>query len=266
MKTIIVTPAGRQRYLEILVKYLDKQKEHFNEWHLWVNTANQQDMLFCKQLEKEHAWIKAIDLEVPFSGINSINSFFKHAMDSDTIYIRLDDDIVYLEPEFVSKMVNNRLKYTDPPFIYPLIINNGNICSYIAREKKFTDNDIDEIHHCQNNLFYSPEKAYGVHQDFIGKVKTSSIDHFYIDNVLVDNFHRISINSISWFGETIQRLNGHVPGDEEQYLSVHYPKTINQPNLVCGDVICSHFAFVTQREFLDKTDLLETYKKLSNES
>jgi len=37
-KCIVVTPAGRRRYLEKLVKCLELQKDDFDEWHLWENT------------------------------------------------------------------------------------------------------------------------------------------------------------------------------------------------------------------------------------
>lgn len=33
-KCILITPAGRRDYLQILVKHLIKQKEDFDEWHL----------------------------------------------------------------------------------------------------------------------------------------------------------------------------------------------------------------------------------------
>ena len=38
MKRIIVTPAGRKRYLAILIKYLVKQKHSFDSWQIWCNT------------------------------------------------------------------------------------------------------------------------------------------------------------------------------------------------------------------------------------
>lgn len=38
MKRIIVTPAGRKRYMEILSSHLDKQRSDFDEWHIWQNT------------------------------------------------------------------------------------------------------------------------------------------------------------------------------------------------------------------------------------
>ena len=53
MKIEIVTPAGRQRYLELLFLHLKSQKADFHHWTLWLNTNNQADIDYCKKLEKE---------------------------------------------------------------------------------------------------------------------------------------------------------------------------------------------------------------------
>ena len=60
MKIIVVTPAGRKRYLKILLKNLQKQKNDFDEWHLWENTRNKEDEIYIKELEKKYDWIKCI--------------------------------------------------------------------------------------------------------------------------------------------------------------------------------------------------------------
>jgi len=41
MKRILVTPAGRKKYLEILFNHLKNLKNEFDEWILRVNPATQ---------------------------------------------------------------------------------------------------------------------------------------------------------------------------------------------------------------------------------
>jgi hypothetical protein len=55
---------------------------------------------------------------------------FKFANDINSIYIRLDDDIVYLEPTFLHKMFNFRLANEEPFIIYGNIINNAVISHF----------------------------------------------------------------------------------------------------------------------------------------
>lgn len=65
MKIIVVTPAGRERYLKILYKYLNFQKNDFDEWHLWLNTKNIYDLKYMQKLYNENNFIKLINRNIP---------------------------------------------------------------------------------------------------------------------------------------------------------------------------------------------------------
>jgi methionyl-tRNA synthetase len=45
-KLIVVTFAGRRKYMEILFKYIEKNKKHINEYHLYLATENQEDIQY----------------------------------------------------------------------------------------------------------------------------------------------------------------------------------------------------------------------------
>ena len=131
MKKVIVTPAGRERYLQTLVKYIKREVGTFDEWHLWLNTNIQSDIDYCRQLEQTYSWIKVITIPtVNEVLLTNIYKFFKYAQDIDSVYIRLDDDIVYLEPGFFDKLFKKRLENPEPFLVYPNIINNA-IISHI---------------------------------------------------------------------------------------------------------------------------------------
>jgi hypothetical protein len=118
MKIEIVTPAGRQRYLELLFLHLKSQKVDFDQWTLWLNTTNRSDIEFCKKLERENEWIKTIDLDIHCSGNGSISSFFKHAKDPDTVLNSLS--VAYVLPKlFTDKTKESILPAKDPEFITP---------------------------------------------------------------------------------------------------------------------------------------------------
>jgi len=263
MKTHIVTPAGRKKYLEILYKCLKKQKNSFNIWYLWLNTINAGDISFCKNLERDNDWIKTIDLDVPLSGNDSIASFFKYATDDDSIYIRFDDDICYLEENFIEKMTQRRLANQTAPFIYPITINNSHIAYVLQEHKKLKlTESIYKDMLGQNNLWKDPSLAMQMHIELIEKIKSNQIQDYYINDFIIDDYCRTSINCISWFGTTMEKIKNSVFGDEEHFISVAYPKDNNSPNMIVGDIICSHFAYHTQRIFLDNTTILDEYNKL----
>ena len=77
---------------------------------------------------------------------------------------------------------------------------------------------------------------------------------------------RFSINAILWFGDDMKKIEGNVPGDDEEYLSCIYPTSKGVANAWNGDAIVAHFAFFTQREELDKMGILEKYGRICIES
>lgn len=77
---------------------------------------------------------------------------------------------------------------------------------------------------------------------------------------------RFSINAVLWFGDEMKKIEGKVPGDDEEFLSCIYPTSQGVSNAWNGDAIVAHFAFFTQREELDKMGILEKYGRLCIES
>jgi hypothetical protein len=76
---------------------------------------------------------------------------------------------------------------------------------------------------------------------------------------ILTQYERVSINCISWRGEEFKLFDGNVGRDEEAWLSVEKPKEIQRPNCIFGEFVCVHYAFHTQRERIDSTDILSQY-------
>lgn len=261
MKIEIVTPAGRKRYLEVLFLHLKSQKKDFDRWTLWLNTTNQEDIDFCKQLEKENDWIRTIDLDEAYAGNESISSFFKYAKDKDSIYIRFDDDVVWIEEGFIKKLCRFRIENPQYFLVYGNIVNNAIIDHLHQRigALEFDNNAISYL--CgDDNGWKSSEMAEIKHRNFLKKLSCGKIDSFKFNKWDLFFNERVSINCISWLGESFLDIDKSI--DEEQFLSVDYPKSKGLINTIYGEAVCSHFAFYTQREKLDKTELLSGYKKL----
>ena len=75
---------------------------------------------------------------------------------------------------------------------------------------------------------------------------------------------RVSINCISWLGSTFSEFDGQVGHDEEQWLACDAPVLKNKMNIIYGGFVCVHYSFFTQRDHLDKTDILQLYKNIIN--
>ncbi len=265
----VITPAGRKRYLEILYKYLKSQKDCFDTWQLWLNTNEREDIEYMRSLESENSWIKCYICPVPFNGTNTIYAFFgDNTKRDDTIYIRLDDDIVYLEGGFISKLKALRLKYREPFFIYPNIINNA---------------IISHLHYRAGNVTYPRHFGYGVldsvgwnngeaaeavHKNFLRDVQSGDLTNWHrsFNTWKLYDFERVSINSLAFFGSDM-KLVEKIKMDEEVHISVEIPRQFNRPNLIVSSPLCAHFAFYTQRPHLERQGglVLAQYKALAEQ-
>jgi hypothetical protein len=264
MEIEIITPAGRKRYLQILYENLKKQKADFNKWVLWINTLNIEDVAFCKELERDNDWITTIDPIVPPSGGWTIYSFFVHAQDPNKIYIRFDDDIVWLEDNFIKKLTSFRLLHPEYFLVYGNIINNS-IIDHIHQRQGALQIDKKIHYHVMDPVGWSnPQIAEEKHKNLIKAIQQNDLEKFKFKYWILDIFERVSINCISWFGADFKNFNGEVGHDEEQWLSVEYPIQIQKYNIIYGEALCSHYAFMPQRFYLDtQKNLLQEYRNLA---
>lgn len=266
-KCIIVTPAGRRRYLKHLLFNLEKQTAYFNEWHLWDNTRTDVDRLYIYSLQSQYSWIKVIDRTVynqenflvdsKYQGsLIAINRFYDYTIDKSTIYIRLDDDIVWLDDDFIKTFKQFRIDHPKNTLVIANIINN-NITAHLQQKngkvlQKFPKIDYD----CTGNYYKNPEFAFLLHEEFSDSRLNKETHLWKFPDHIVSDFKRISINAISWFGDNFEDLSKHYHG-EETYLTEILPKKRNNPILICGNALCLHFAFNDQRCFKYKNDKLD---------
>jgi len=293
-KIICVSPVGRKRYMEILFPYILKNKHIIDEYHLWFNTKNSEDASYIRSFaEANKNFVKIIENDSQYLGkVDNVKFFYKYCTDPDTIYIKIDDDIVFIEDGTFEKLVNFKINNPHYFLVYPMIINN-HWCSYFLKEKGIIDNHSSTLNDWKNNFdkvraqmsiktseprlhhFLKPEQilcnhfwgngevAYNILNNFIKDVKENNIGKYKIGNIELVNKESCSINFICWEGETFKEFNGNVESlEDESWLTTFYPLYSNQTNCICSDSIVVHYSFYIQREYLDKSDILQKYKEL----
>jgi hypothetical protein len=263
MKRILVTPAGRKKYLEILFNHLKNLKNEFDEWILWVNTENTDDIRYMEKLESENEFIKLQRTKIGVKGNETIFHFFKECVDENSVYIRLDDDIVYVKPNSLNNLFDFRINNPNYFLVYGNIVNNA-ILSHLHQKKGTLTNEVKFGYHCaDHNGWNNPIAAESIHQKFFELNKNNQITDFSLNNWILRDYERVSINVISWLGSEFKKFDGKVGVDEEQWLSCDKPKEIQKPNIIFGDCLFVHYAFFTQVQHIDNTDILELYKDIS---
>jgi hypothetical protein len=200
---------------------------------------------------------------LPPGPTSSIAQFYRNCIDDKTVYIRLDDDIVFIEPEFFSRFLRFRLDHPEYFVVFPNIINNA-VCTYLLAQRG-TIKPGAWIHPwCMDvTAWGNPRFAEQLHRAFLDSVKTGELSRWYFGPRLLA-LSRYSINCMSWLGQEFAAFDGEVLGDEEEYLSVVKPSELGRINCIFGNAVVSHFAFRTQRAYLDSTSLLQSYCSLQS--
>lgn len=262
-RIVLVTPSGRRKYQSILFKYIEKYSAIIDEYRIWVNTKNINDINWFKNLEKKYDWV-TLDTREYISGNRSINQFFNKCIDNNTIYIRLDDDILYLDSNFLQNLIECRIAHPEYFLVYGNIINNG-ICSFFHQRHNIININCILKYNAMSNLWASGLLAEQIHNIFIDDINNNDTKKYQIDNRIISNKHRFSINAISWFGAEFSKFNGYINSkeDEEKFLTQLYPSSIEKNNFLCGSAICSHFAYYPQRKYLDTKDIIHKYSDIA---
>ena len=268
MRVVVVTPAGRKHYLEILFTYILKLRPIVDEYRLWVNTDTTSDVEYMKDLQASNSDFVTLEyLPIGITGFSNstICNFFKHCKDPNTIYIRFDDDVVFVDDidhfkQFLTFRKNNPQYF----LVYANIINNA-ICTHIHQRHGALGLEKGIVgYECMDPVGWrDPYVAQFIHHHILDELK-GDISSFRMNMWILHHYERVSINVISWLGSEFNTFDGVVGDEEEHFLSHVKPLKIRKFNVIFGDFVCVHYAFGTQRPVIDKdTMILSGYKALS---
>jgi hypothetical protein len=288
LKKIIVTPAGRKQYLDILSKYLIYYHSlgEFDEWHLWCNTDVFEDIKCVYDLSRHNSFIKVIPTPTAQDIANTCNCdklwhegsqlvysctipyFIRvDSTDKDAVYLRLDDDIVFIEKDSIKKLFEFRLNNHDNFLVYGNIVNNA-VLSNIHQNIGALDYALGTVRFDAFDYLgiYSGQFAQHVHANFFDKYEKGLLDLYKFEPFVLTDYSKISIQVISYFGSSYAKFDGIIPiaVHEEDYQSCIMPEIENKKNVIFGDSLFCHYASGLHRSFLDTTNVLINYKRLAD--
>ena len=261
-KVVVNTAAGRRRYMQYLIPYI-VSSGIVDRYDIWINTHNGADIEFFRQVAKRYPVVNLVwQPDGVVNGNQTINAFYKACVEPKTIYFKLDDDIVWMEPGLIEKMVEFRVDNPEFFLVSPLVINNSLSTYLLEVDGKIRLDNYYEANASHPYLWRSGEFALALHRWFINKfLMTRKWEELHVGKKMM-GMTRFSINAILWFGDEMAKFSGIVPGDDEEFMSCIYPTRQGMANAWNGDAIVGHFAFFTQREQLDKEHILEEYGKI----
>jgi hypothetical protein len=284
-RLVTVTPAGRKRYLEILVPYLLKNRQCISEHHFWLNTTNRNDIEYITTVAGTYPDFFKVKRREIFNEKNlpdCIWQYWQDCVEDHTIYVRLDDDICFVDNEAIAKLFEFRQNHPTPFLVCGNVVNNA-LCSHIHQSLGVIPRSWGEVKfECLDKVGWAQKRFAGsVHRLFVQDVRRDRIERWKFAPRQVDDYRRFSINVVAWFGRDMKKINElkiqdprtldlrhpisgeTLVNDEEEFFTRYFPAKIGRACVICGDALFSHFAFWTQRPYLDEfTALLDWYSAL----
>lgn len=165
---------GRERYLNLLIKQLMHKNNNFiDEITLCVNTKIKSDLEYINFISEKYDKIKLLYLSERL--LNSqiyigekYYYFFSQFNEPDTIYFKIDDDVIFLSKNYFIDTINFLLETQNKYLtIFPYVINNP-LCTPILNNKidintPITLQDKYEIAFS----FYNIQNSLDIHNKFL---------------------------------------------------------------------------------------------------
>lgn len=274
---VMFTFAGRQRYLELLVHYSLKCRPFVDKHALCVHTANQKDLAYIRSLfEKYPDYFVPVEIGYQ-AGPPRYSQFFEHFTQPSVWYVKLDDDIVWMEDGAIERLVRYKKANPDLLMAFSNTVNNG-LCNHIhqrtgALRTNLTipwdayfvsyGSDGPRIHQCLD-----------AHLSLLENIRDNKLHMYKFEQWrLVEGNIRFSINCLCMTGADIQLLlpvfqqdrlaRRCLSADDESIMSEKMPGLTKRINSICGDSLVAHFAFGVQHTYLtEQHNVLDRYRSM----
>lgn len=129
-KLIACSPVGRKSSMQCLFKHVLNNRYILDEFHLWVNTVNEEDLKYINEFADAHPnfvqlkyGCEKLDPEQMGKSYN-VKRFYNYCVEPDTFYFKIDDDIIFIEDGTFEKLSQYKLDNPNTFLTFPFIINN----------------------------------------------------------------------------------------------------------------------------------------------
>lgn len=237
--------AGRRKYMEILMKNIPSSVD---EIHLWDYTRDEEDSVWLHENYKDYIF-KVNDKSTYAEYYEYYNK--ERYPEDDTVLIKCDDDIVYIDNDEFDSFVEERRKCKSTILMTACVVNNP-VCTHFMYANgivKPEKNDSGDI------FLFSPEHAKYIHESFLnGEFSKNDEDRFYLIDL---GNHKLNINFIAFLSKDFDVISSNKIGkvnDEDELACLQHRALLDSHFFV------AHMAFTKQREDgFEEDEILKRY-------
>lgn len=221
---IIVTPTTAASRLAVLTRCLTPQKDSFDEWHIWPNTADAEELRALRALCGATPWMRLVDVAYDYS--SNVSRYYKTACDPGSVYLRLDDTVAWLAPGFVDTMFAAATAHYGSAFsVHANAVGNPGLAQLHAR---------------LGVAPRGPAYATGCHAQLLGALGSGGgTDAWTFGFWRLWDYERVAQVAVAWNGSEFQQFEGRVSPDIDDFLSAARPSRIGRSSVVCGRALCA---------------------------
>jgi hypothetical protein len=276
-RVIVVCPAGRRHVADLLRRHVERARPVVDKLHWWLNTDNQDDLDYFGGLARAapdfHRTIAAGPSR--FRGRHmGIGRFFVHAVDPATIYVRADDDVVWMDERCIAELLAHRLRHPEAYLVYGNIVNSSRFMHLHQRDGAFDPGFpvSYQINHPTNR--HSVEAGLAAHHALLataeaiaaGGDRATLLAPWTAFGRWVFGLGRHNdVNLISWFGRDFAAWGGIVdPRVHEEPWLVRLAVQAGRRHEACPTALCAHYASEYQWPGIEaEAEILRRYAALA---
>ena len=295
-RVVCVTFAGRRRYLEILFRYMDRLRPRVDEYVVHVCTAVPDDVACIDAYAERHpGWVRLVRHPPGIDRAEAWAAAYRGCQDAGTVYVKVDDDIVYLEESLFTDLVAFRRAHPEYILVLPTILNNSviswdmerrGVLAGLPARSRIGDTWPDTYRRIRHALprgikigdvtrldevlcpvaWGNAGYAEAVHRAFLDDAERGQLAKYREGGPWVlESCEPISIQCCAWLGEDLARLT-RAHGDvyeDEPWMTVFCPTWSGRRNCVYRGSVVAHFSYYVQQAALDASGALERYRALA---
>jgi hypothetical protein len=278
-RIVVCVATGRLQYLRLLFPQLVSlfstegllgEMPVVDECRLWMNTHDPAVLDACKALVAELPGYFTQEFQPgapidPRNPARTMMYFYRNCCEPDTIYIKVDDDVVLLDEPIRFRQYVEYVRAHPEAFMVSANVVNNPATAWLHRQRGIIDDPVSRPPLLPSQDCDPLTMSAGFAERLHRTVCLKGLQHFRFDPpFVVTEWFRVPINFVAWHGERFAAFGGTVPERDEEYLTLVRPQETQSPIHVYGGYAVAHFAYVTQRvaELTSSSCLQAYYDKL----
>lgn len=279
---VVCVPAGRKRTLTPLLYHLRSMGDLIDRIDLWENTTVEEDLEFIHSQVNDTTRVVPLDDDLPrnestnpagerrYARDNS--RFYRQYEDPEPVYVRIDDDVVWMHPNAIGELVRVRLENPHPLLVSANVWNSAVFTNISQQAGAIPRELIPWVEmYCMDEVGWgNGSVAVTVHEFLLDHIDRGDLRPLMLEdtNIFKPNgeYPQFSTNCVALLGADWIRIKDDIYDDEEESYLMRIARRLRRPHMLAGAALVAHYSFWKQRPVLDSTNILDRYTSIAEDT